>query len=300
MIAATKRHTIQKLDEPDDSAALTGEQASVFRTSVGILLYLSQELIECQNAIRALSGYMANPTRRAMMSLRHLVKYLLSVSGNGLKLHKSSPGQGHVECYEDEIPLETQSDSDWASSKGHGRSISSSMVFIAGNLLYSASRCQRLVSLSSAESEVHAATSTMCDGLFTAVLLELLYNAYANIAPFPGFHSCNGNPSKVRSGSRSALILWTQAAVASGKVALHKIHIDVNCADLGTKHMQRSRMLMLLHLLGMCDVSGNSVGEDEYVEHCAKQQFKRAIKAVQLVRQIMMAVMIAVATSSNA
>ena len=161
-----------KLDEPDTSNLLEGADASIFRTSLGILLYLSPELLECQNAIRALSAYMANPTRQAMLSLRHLVKYLLGASGNGLKLKRVVPGQGHAGWYDDPMPLETQSDSDWASSKGHRRSVSSSMVFVAGNLLYSASRCQRLVSLSSAEAEVHAATSTMRDGIFARLLIE--------------------------------------------------------------------------------------------------------------------------------
>ena len=128
-----------KLDEPDTSNLLEGADASIFRTSLGILLYLSPELLECQNAIRALSAYMASPTRQAMLSLRHLVKYLLGVSGNGLKLKKVAECQGHAGWYDDPVVLETMSDSDWASSKGHRRSVSSSMVFVAGNLLYSAS-----------------------------------------------------------------------------------------------------------------------------------------------------------------
>ena len=89
-----------KLDEPDNSMRLEDGEASVYRTSIGILLYLSPELIECQNAIRALSAYMANPTRQSMLSLRHLIKYLLGVSGNGLKLRKVAPGQGHSGWYE--------------------------------------------------------------------------------------------------------------------------------------------------------------------------------------------------------
>ena len=95
-----------KLDEPDTSVPLEVAEASVFRTSLGILLYLSPELIECQNTIRALSAYMANPTRQAMSSLRHLVKYLLGASGNGLKLKKVAPGQGHAGWYDDPMPLE--------------------------------------------------------------------------------------------------------------------------------------------------------------------------------------------------
>ena len=301
-----------KLDEPDTSTLLEGTDASIFRTSLGILLYLSPELLECQNAIRALSAYMAGPTRQAMVSLRHLVKYLLGVSGNGLKLRKVAECQGHAGWYDDPITLETMSDSDWASSKGHRRSISSSMVFVAGNLLYSASRCQRLVSLSSAEAEVHAATSTMCDGLFTRLLIEFCTGHMPRLHHHLDSTAAMGILQRSGVGRirhLSTRVLWTQAAVADGKVALHKIGADVNCADLGTKHMVRSRMRMLQYLLGACDAYGNPVGEDDFLDFTAKQQFKKAVKAVRQVapgqakvrvRQIMLAALVSMANAGNA
>ena len=301
-----------KLDEPDTSVPLEVAEASVFRTSLGILLYLSPELIECQNTIRALSAYMANPTRQAMSSLRHLVKYLLGASGNGLKLKKVAPGQGHAGWYDDPMPLETQSDSDWASSKGHRRSVSSSMVFVAGNLLYSASRCQRLVSLSSAEAEVHAATSTMCDGIFARLLIEFCTGHMPQVHHHLDSTAAMGILQRSGVGRirhLSTRVLWTQQAVAEAKVVLHKISTDLNCADLGTKHMARARMRMLQFLLGSCDAYGNAIGEDDYLDFTAKQQFKKAVKAVQQVspgqakarvRQIMLAALMSMANATNA
>ena len=301
-----------KLDEPDTSNLLEGADASIFRTSLGILLYLSPELLECQNAIRALSAHMANPTRQAMLSLRHLVKYLLGASGNGLKLKKVAPGQGHAGWYDDPTPLETQSDSDWASSKGHRRSVSSSMVFVAGNLLYSASRCQRLVSLSSAEAEVHAATSTMCDGIFARLLIEFCTGHMPQVHHHLDSTAAMGVLQRSGVGRirhLSTRVLWTQQAVAEAKVVLHKISTDLNCADLGTKHMARARMRMLQFLLGSCDAYGNAIGEDDYLDFTAKQQFKKAVKAVQQVapgqakarvRQIMLAALMSMANATNA
>ena len=220
-----------KLDEPDTSSLLEGADANVFRTSFGIFLYLSPELIECQNTLRALSAYMANPTRQAMLSLRHLVKYLLGASGNGLKLKKVCGGQGHAGWYDDPMPLETQSDSDWASSKGHCRSVASSMVFVAGNLLCSASRCQRPVSLSSAEAEVHAATSTICDGIFARVLIEfctghlLQLHHHLDSSAAVGILQRSG-VGRVR--RLSARVLWAQQAVSEAKVVLRKISTDLS------------------------------------------------------------------------
>ena len=306
-----------KLDEPDTSVPLEVAEASVFRTSLGILLYLSPELIECQNTIRALSAYMANPTHQAMLSLRHLVKYLLGVSGNGLKLKKVAPGQGQAGWYDDPIPLETQSDSDWASasSKGHRRSVSSSMVFVAGNLLYSASRCQRLVSLSSAEAEVRAATSAMCDGIFARLLIEFCAGHMPQVHHHLDSTAAMGILQRSGVGRirhLSTRVLWTQQAVAEGaeaKVVLRKISTDLNCADLGTKHMARARVRMLQFLLGSCDAYGNAIGEDDYLDFTAKQRFKKAVKAVQQVspgqakarvRQIMLAALMSMATATNA
>ena len=91
--------------------------------------------------------------------------------------------------------------------------------------------------------------------------------------------------------------------------ALHKISTDLNCADLGTKHMVRSRMRMLQYMLGACDAYGNPVGEDDFLDFTAKQQFKKAVKAVQQVapgqakvrvRQIMLAALVSLANAGNA
>ena len=67
------------------------------------------------------------------------------------------------------LVLEMFSDSDWAAHKGHRRSVSSGIVCFQGCLLLATSRTQRVVALSSAEAEVHAAVSTTCDGLLLRV-----------------------------------------------------------------------------------------------------------------------------------
>ena len=179
--------------------------------------------------------------------------------------------------------IETQSASDWALSKGHRRSVSSSMVFVAGNLLYSG---QRLVSLSSAEAEVHAATSTMCDGIFARLLIEFCTGHMPQVHRHLDSTAAMGVLQRSGVGRirhLSTRVLWTQQAVAEGKVVLHKISTGLNCADVGTKHMARARMRMLQFLLGSCDAYGNAIGEDDYLDFTAKQQFKKAVKAVQQV-----------------
>ncbi|CAE7362425.1 unnamed protein product [Symbiodinium sp. CCMP2456] len=110
-----------KLDEPDYSAPLDGAESTVYRSAVGILLYLSPELVESQNAIRALASCMS--------------------------------GEGLMGQYEDVIPVETLSDSDWASNKATRKS-------------------------------VHAGTSTMIDGLMVKTLLDFATGSSVTVNHF--------------------------------------------------------------------------------------------------------------------
>ena len=70
--------------------------------------------------------------------------------------------------------LEVYSDSDWAAHKGNRKSVSSVAIFYRGCLIYSASRTQKVISLSSAEAELHAAASSTCDSIFISMCLEFL------------------------------------------------------------------------------------------------------------------------------
>ena len=83
-----------QLDEIDQSHELQSEEASIYRSGIGLLLYLAVDLPECQCAIRALASRMAKPTQVAMLGLRHLAKYLMSARHNGVMIVKSDPGEG--------------------------------------------------------------------------------------------------------------------------------------------------------------------------------------------------------------
>jgi hypothetical protein len=63
------------IDREDTTAELTAETSTVFRTCVGILMYLANDLPHCQYVIRHLSTYSSEPTEKSMVVLRHLVAY---------------------------------------------------------------------------------------------------------------------------------------------------------------------------------------------------------------------------------
>ena len=101
-----------RLDEVDQSAHLSESDAHVLRSCVGILLYMATDLVESQNAIRALSSSMANPTKMAFDALRHLMLYLKIARSFGLLLRRKAPGMGLLDTtYDESYPVEVFSDS---------------------------------------------------------------------------------------------------------------------------------------------------------------------------------------------
>ena len=136
---------------------------------LAFFLYLAVDLIECQGAIRALSSSMSSPTKNAQTALRHLLKYLLDGQHHGLMLCRDNVHCGRSgelsSSTSRAMCIESYSDADWATHKGNRRSVSSSMVFVAGCLLYSSARTQRVIALSSGEAELLSATSSLCDAL---------------------------------------------------------------------------------------------------------------------------------------
>ena len=57
-----------------ESPELSSSGASSYGSAVGILLYLSAGLVECQFTIRHLAQYMSKPTEKAWVELKHLVQ----------------------------------------------------------------------------------------------------------------------------------------------------------------------------------------------------------------------------------
>ena len=94
LLRLSKRLQCQKtlghseMEIPDHSAEL-GHQyqdASMYRTCVGILLCLSADLPQCQYVIRYLSIFFSKPTEKSLMVLKHLVGYMAAHSDQCMSL----------------------------------------------------------------------------------------------------------------------------------------------------------------------------------------------------------------------
>ena len=166
------------IDREDTTEELDVGACTVFRTCVGVLMYLANDLPHCQYVIRHLSTYSSKPTTKSMTVLRHLVAYLACHSDISISLKWAGRCSGIYHAYPDiaqcDNVLEIFTDSDWASDRNTRRSVSCCVMLLGSCLLYSASRTQKVVSLRSAEAEVYACSSGASDGMLLSRLIAWL------------------------------------------------------------------------------------------------------------------------------
>ena len=161
-----------EIETPDNTEELKPGEASIYRSCVEILLYLSHDLPQCQSVIRYLSTCSSRPTQKAMVVLTHLVGYMAGHADQHASLTWKALHSGVPRDSECEEPvLEVFSDADWAADRNTRRSVSGSCIFYGGCLVYSSSRSQKIVSLSSAVSETYAAASAVMDAILIRVIL---------------------------------------------------------------------------------------------------------------------------------
>ena len=163
-------------------------EGKVFRGGLGICLYLAQDRPDIQESVKTLAGYMGCPTVKAMSALKHLAAYLKNTMEYGIMLYKCGPGDvlmDHLSqfCQVDneslnrsrsDFELEVYSDSNWAGCSVTRKSTTSFLVFLCGNLIFSACRTQASIALSSCEAELLAGTAAVGDAIQMSNILRFL------------------------------------------------------------------------------------------------------------------------------
>ena len=95
-----------------------------------------------------------------------------------------------------------------------GKKTSCGVHLLNGAFLFGSSRTQRVVSLSSCESELHAMISTLSDGMFLKRCIEFVFSAEVEHCMFTD--SSSGRQLAQRQGTRkvkhlSGKVLWMQS-----------------------------------------------------------------------------------------
>ncbi|CAE7780604.1 RE1 [Symbiodinium sp. CCMP2592] len=225
--------------EQEDDAPLSQDQAFRFRSAVGVLLYLQSDLPHAVRSIRHLSGFMSSPTVGAWAILRHLVGYLSVTEGYCACLTAGGIGNG-VQVHRPGINvIETFSDADWGGCRSTRRSVSSSVILCNSKFIHAASKTQKSVALSSAESEFSAAVSAAIDGTLVASMMRFV-SPEPTTPPLLMIDNAAARAILQRAGvgrvrHLDVKLLWTQQRVAEGLLEVLPAPTRTNVADIGTK-----------------------------------------------------------------
>ena len=120
-------------------------------------------------------NYHHAPTLLALQRLKKLIGYLKSSGNMGMKLSILEFGPGKTRHGAQTFwLLETYTGSDWSANKRHHTSTSCAAHILNGSFTFASSRTQQVVSLSSAESELHSMVSGCSDAIFIKPCLEFL------------------------------------------------------------------------------------------------------------------------------
>ena len=104
---------------------------------------------------------------------------------------------------------------------------------VGNNLLYSCSRTQRVVALSSGEAELLSAASCLCDALFVRQLVSVIeHDTLPNMNHRIDAVAAKGMMETAGVGRvrhLSVRVLWIQGMVEDGTIILNKICTSLNC-----------------------------------------------------------------------
>ena len=235
-------------------------------------------------SIRLLSQKMSMPTEGDMRTLKHLVSYLTQTTRRMLVFDEPKRGVGFAGVSPSgELLLEAFTNSDWSGCKTTRRSVSAAAILLDGNFLSSSSRTQKSISLSTAEAEYNAATSTTVDALFLRNVLKFLM-------PDQPLHLrllCDSAAARCEIRSRKGEAfgrqdaLWLQSKCKETNIERSAIATRFNIADLFTKPLARTRSDALLNFSGMRDEEGAPIGASNVAEMEEQLHLRSTVRRIQ-------------------
>ena len=181
--------------------------------------------------------------------------------------------------------LEVFTDSDWAGA-GDMKSTSSAVHTLNGLVIFSTSRSQKCISLSSTEAEWYSASSGVCDALYLHHIISFITDDDIDPLTLHVDNSAVKMLSLKQGAGRlrhiKGRLLWLQSKVGSQELRIKQVKTVFNVSDVNTKPLQKDRFLGLLFLLGFTS-SDSEVGADEFARLQSKELMKSQIKVVSRV-----------------
>ena len=190
-------HALPKFHLQGKVNALEGDDLHIYKRCTGILMYMCAERPDLQYVVKVLSSRSSAPTVSDLGLVRHVVKYLKLHPVIPILLEKTVPGKTLKQKWDGVDPdepadpsmpfgashvVEVVTDADWGSQAfAERRSISSYCIFVNGNLCHAGNRVQKVISLSSAESELMATLLGLSEGIFIKHMLQFLVGPQAEV-----------------------------------------------------------------------------------------------------------------------
>ena len=287
----------QDSQQVDNTNNLDQEQPASFRKCVGILLYVGQDRPDLQFAVRGLASKMSGPTHHSWKQLVHLVQYMSKTEGYHLVYRKTPRGISNLHqsirngsfdfsmvAEKQEHLLEVFSDSDWAGNKSSRKSTSSGTMFLDGQVIYTFSRNQKSVALSSGEAEYYAGASAASDSILLKEAIQFLTGKRCKVNLYLDSSAARGIITRQGVGRVKHLqirTLFLQELHKQGTLSVHPVGTKENTADIGTKPLSGKRIKLLLHWLGFQDENNEPVGREELQEHRSQEQARASVRMIK-------------------
>ena len=285
------------ITDVDVSEELGTEKAFQYRQAVGRLLYLNPERPDVQFTVSCLASKMCCPTISAWKHLQRLVEYLATTEQYGVMLEPTWSKanflyvRGNTLLFSREVEnklvleLEAYSDADWAGNKEHRRSSSCCQVYLQGCLVYSYSRSQKSVTLSSAEAEYVALVGSSCEAILIRDAVNFLLKGVASVKMTARTDSSSARALACRQGvgrvrHLQAGLLWVQQMVNQKEFDVKPVPGSLNPADLATKCHPRKRLGVLLRLSNFVDNGSALVGLEEYNDLLKSMPTNQGVRSV--------------------
>ena len=221
-----------------DDPGLSPEDQTVYRSGVGMLLYLvKHSRPDIANATRELSKGMQKATKGAWKELLRVIKFVLDTRLYGLKIDPVMVnGKWIIIVY---------CDADWAGDRQNRISISGFILFFCGVPVLWRSRAQRNITLSTGESEYVSLSDASKEVKFIYMLLESMgvkvqlpiIVRIDNIAAM--FMAETANASS-RTRHVDVRYHFVQEFVEDGFIKIEFVTTDKNLADMFTKNVKHN------------------------------------------------------------
>ena len=290
-----KKKSLGELDL-DETPIEDEVEISRYRSGVGTLLYIAGDRPDIQFHTKELASKLSKPTKGSMATLMNVIGYLLTTKDVFLNMDGQDPARSFREkangiasgpTYENNKRawlIEVATDSNWSGDKKTRSSTSCGCVFIGGNWVYSYSRTQKNITLSSTESEYVALVSGASEGLLIKAVMEHLVGNFVELKLYADNTAAVSIASKEGVSKIKHLdgkLLWIQQRQGRD-FQLRRVDTLSNPSDLGTKCLAGRRVRLLLYLMGFKNEL-DTLGMDEFYEEQAKKEKREQLQSIRMV-----------------